>query len=175
MERKVNLTMPPTVVGPVDIGRLSRELGSINEVMMQLELRKSGTEVKLPKTSSTMDLMLAHNQLNLLRESDRKVLGKYLDIVKEHAPVVHMSFSADPTSVFLDKLMTWLRTEINPHLLLTVGLQPNIGAGCVVRTTNKYFDFSLKEAFNNKRNLLIDKIVTDTFNNATTPNSPSGA
>ena len=50
--------------------------------------------------------------------------------------------------------MTWLRREIHPLVLMTVGLQPNIGAGCIVRTTNKYFDFSLRQDFANKRDLL---------------------
>ena len=64
-----------------------------------------------------------------------------------------MSFSADPSVTFLTKLMTWLRQEIHPQVLLTVGLQPTIGAGCILRTTNRYFDFSLRQDFANKRTM----------------------
>jgi F0F1-type ATP synthase delta subunit len=69
-----------------------------------------------------------------------------------------MSFSADPSPQFTQKLAAWLRQEIHPFVLLQVGLQPNIGAGCVVRTTNKYFDFSLRERFKSKRPLLMEKL-----------------
>jgi hypothetical protein len=72
---------------------------------------------------------------------------------------MHISFSADPSPVFTDKLMTWLRREIHPFVLLTVGLQPNIGAGCIVRTTNKQFDLSLRQDFKAKRDLLLEQLT----------------
>jgi hypothetical protein len=46
--------------------------------------------------------------------------------------------------------------------LITIGLQPNIGAGCVVRTTNKYFDLSIKQDFLSKRNLLLEALKAKT-------------
>jgi F0F1-type ATP synthase delta subunit len=70
-----------------------------------------------------------------------------------------MSFSADPSASFIERLMAWLRQEINPYVLVSVGLQPNIGAGCVVRSTNRQFDFSLRQDFLNKRDLLMNKII----------------
>jgi hypothetical protein len=56
------------------------------------------------------------------------------------------------------KLTAWLRTNIHPTLLITVGLQPGIGAGCVVRTANKYFDLSLGKSFVKKRELLMQRL-----------------
>jgi len=38
-------------------------------------------------------------------------------------------------------------------------LQPTIAAGCIVRTTNKYFDFSLRQDFTDKRELLLKQIA----------------
>jgi hypothetical protein len=90
----------------------------------------------------------------MLHAEDRQRLQQFLVDIKERSPVIHVSFSADPSPLFAEKLVTWLRREIHPLLLLNIGLQPNIGAGCILRTTNKYFDFSLKQDFANKRNLL---------------------
>jgi hypothetical protein len=42
--------------------------------------------------------------------------------------------------------------------LVRVGLQPNIGAGCVVRTTNKSFDFSLRRFFDSKHEFFMKKL-----------------
>jgi F0F1-type ATP synthase delta subunit len=39
-------------------------------------------------------------------------------------------------------------------VLVQIGLQPNLGAGCVVRTTNKYFDMSLRTKFFDSRDKL---------------------
>ncbi len=156
------LSLPLIVAGPVDLGRLIRELDAVDNSLNQSELRQD-SDIKLPKTSRMMDQAISLNKINMLLPSDRKRLGQFLAQVRDAAPVLHISFSTDPSPLFVEKLMTWLRREIDPLLLLTVGLQPNIGAGCVVRTTNKYFDMSLRKRFTAKRELLmaeLTKVVT---------------
>ncbi len=146
--------LPILVASPVDVGRLVREIESMNEMFMQLSLRKPGAEVKMPKTSRLMDQTILLNELNLLLSEDRLLLQQFLRAVKERAPVIHASFNADPPVAFMEKLVSWLRQEVNPLVLVTIGLQPNMGAGCVLRTTNRQFDFSLRENFAKKRELL---------------------
>lgn len=156
-DSKLELTV--AVTGPIELGRLIREVAEIEESLLQLGLREGGEKVKLPQTTRLMDQLVEHNKLNLLHEDDRKRLREFLDQVRVSAPVLHMSFSADPSINFLEELMTWLRREIHPEVLLTVGLQPNLGAGCILRTTNKQFDFSLRQDFIKKRDLLFAGIV----------------
>lgn len=153
------LGLPALVASPADVGRLIHELKLIDEALLQLGLRDGGTAVKMPKTSQLMDLMIQLNKLNLLRAADRAALGQYLATVRQKAPVLHISFSVDPSPAFTEKLMIWLRREIYPHALLTIGLQPGIGAGCIVRSTNKYFDFSLRQDFVKKRELLLAELA----------------
>jgi F0F1-type ATP synthase delta subunit len=145
------MALPVLAATPTDIGRLQLELAAIDEA--QAGIRKGG-ELKMPHTSRLMDQLIEVNRLTLLHDQDRIALKEFLADIKEKAPVIHMSFSADPTPRFTQKLVTWLRKEIHPSLLLTIGLQPTIGAGCIVRTTNKQFDFSLREDFKKKRDLL---------------------
>lgn len=141
------LQLPIGVVSMVDVGRLLREVEAIDNFLNQAVIREPGMAVKLPKTSRLFDETAQVNKLNLLHEDDRQHLQEFLKEVRQHAPVLHISFSADPSPMFTQKLITWLRSEIHPLVLLQVGLQPNMGAGCVVRTTNKYFDFSLRSRF----------------------------
>jgi hypothetical protein len=150
--------LPMLVASPVDVGRLIRELEQIDNTLLQLGLRAGGAEVKMPKTSHLMDQTVQLNKLNLLQADDRGRLQQFLAAVKKQSPVLHMSFSADPSPAFIEKLMVWLRREIHPAVLLTIGLQPTIGAGCILRTTNKYFDFSLRQDFLKKRDLLLAKL-----------------
>jgi F0F1-type ATP synthase delta subunit len=147
------MALPVLAATPTDIGRLQLELAAIDEALLQAGIRKGG-ELKMPHTSRLMDQLIEVNRLTLLHDQDRIALKEFLADIKEKAPVIHMSFSADPTPRFTQKLVTWLRKEIHPSLLLTIGLQPTIGAGCIVRTTNKQFDFSLREDFKKKRDLL---------------------
>jgi|JI10StandDraft_1071094.scaffolds.fasta_scaffold05294_5 F0F1-type ATP synthase delta subunit len=151
------LHLPVSVVGPVDIGRLQREVESIDNFFQAGRL-KGDAEVKLPKTSHLLDQLAEANGINLSEEDHRQLIAKYLTAVKTKAPRLHMSFSADPSTQFIEKLMVWLRREISPHVLLTIGLQPSIGAGCVVRTTSKYFDLSLAKNLTKQSNVLIERL-----------------
>lgn len=153
------LSMPILVTTPADVGRLARELEVIDNALLQLGLRAAATEIKMPRTSRLMDQLVQINSLNLLLPADRALLQRYLVAIRSKAPVLHMSFSSDPAPAFIEKVMVWLRREIHPELLLTIGLQPTIGAGCVVRTNNKYFDFSLRQDFVKKRQLLLEALV----------------
>jgi F0F1-type ATP synthase delta subunit len=124
-----------------------------------LGLRTGGKEVKLPKTSRMMDQIVEINELNLLKPHDRTALKQFLKIVHDTSPVLNISFGVDPSVAFVEKLVTWLRKEIHPLVLMNVGLQPNMGGGCIVRTTNKQFDFSLRQYFAQKRDLLIKQLA----------------
>jgi hypothetical protein len=69
-----------------------------------------------------------------------------------------MSFATDPSSAFTAKIVTWLRASIAPNVLLEVGLQPTIAAGCIVRTTNKIFDLSLRQHFADAESVLLEAL-----------------
>ena len=154
--------LPLSVVGPVDLGRLIRELDNLDNALHSMKVRETGQtesqEIRMPKTSILLDQTAQLNKLNLLLDEDRKTLKDFLATVRKRAPRLHVSFSADPSPLFVEKLMAWLRAQIHPVVLMTIGLQPNIGAGCVVRTTNKYFDLSLSKDFDKHRDLLMSKL-----------------
>lgn len=155
---KAYLELPVGIVTPVDVLRLLREVRMLDESLRQAAIRQPGSSVQLPRTTRSLDDLLNANKLNILLKPDRTRLEEFLKSVKAHAPVLHMSFSTDPSPLFTQKLMTWLRKEIHPLVLLRIGLQTNIGAGCVVMTTNKSFDFSLRKHLQGQRELLTQQI-----------------
>ncbi len=156
---KPQFVLPVQVSTPLDVARLLQEVQGVNEALLQLQLRKTGGQLALPKISSPLDQIVQLNKLNMLQEADRKQLEKSLKTLKDTAPIVHVSFSADPSVSFMEKVIAWLRREIHPLIIVTVGLQPAIGAGCVIRTTNRQFNFSLRENFKSKRDLLRDQLA----------------
>lgn len=148
------LSLPISVATKVDVGRLMRELQQVDNFLREATIRTPGTPVKMPKTSRLLDEMVAINKINLLHEEDRNRLIDFMTSVRAKAPIMHISFSADPSPAFTQKLITRLRAEIHPLVLLQLGLQPNIGAGSVLRTTNMYFDFSLRKRLEQKGDIL---------------------
>lgn len=153
-----SIALPVGVISPTDIARLTREIESIDAFFREQEIRTGGTTNTMPRLSKLMDQLAIDNQLNLLESKDRSVILELLQKLHSNAPVMHISFSVDPPGAYVQKIVAWLRANIHQHVLVTVGLQPNIGAGCVVRTTNKLFDFSLREYFAQKRDFFIEKL-----------------
>ncbi|MFT4532320.1 MAG: hypothetical protein ACI9T8_000338 [Candidatus Saccharimonadales bacterium] len=152
------LVIPMSVVSPTDIARLQREIENIDEFFRQSEIRQGGTPNALPRYSRLLDEMVVGNSLNLLQAEHRTWLLAGVNRIKEASPVFHISFSVDPPGAYVQKIVAWLREHIDQGILVRVGLQPNIGAGCVVRTINKSFDFSLRKFFDSKHEFFMEKL-----------------
>jgi hypothetical protein len=148
--------LPILVASPVDLGRLMRELEALDSNLNQSAIRQE--QPSLPKMSEYLTQTVELNKLDLLQAPHRQLLLQFLVSIRDRAPRLHMSFSADPSPQFSEKLTSWLREQIHPLVLITFGLQPSIGAGCVLRTTNKYFDFSLGASLVKNRDLVMKSL-----------------
>lgn len=153
--------LPSVISTPSDVRRLRRELEELDEFMHQAGLRQGGKAVKLPVTSRLLDELASIEKSNLIHKTDRDRLIKYLSLLIEKAPVLHMSFASEPSAAFMAKLVTWLRQNIHPQVLVRIGLQPSVAAGCVLRTANKEYDFSLRQSLLNKKDILIAELRKD--------------
>jgi hypothetical protein len=137
---------------------MRRELETLDDFMHQAGLRTGGKATAMPNISRGLKDLCDDNKLNLLKKTDRDRLGKYLDLLISKAPVLHFSFASEPSGKFMSDLTLWLRKNIHPQIVVSIGLQPSITAGCVVRTANKQFDFSMREAFQRQGDLLAKTI-----------------
>ncbi|MFI5271065.1 MAG: hypothetical protein ACHQT9_03415 [Candidatus Saccharimonadales bacterium] len=158
-QKEQPMKLPTSVVTFADVAKLLRELESVESILLQLKVRGGGTETSLPHLTRRLESLLDVNKLNVLQADDRKRLMSFLNETKQNAPILHISFGSEPTNKFLENLMTWIRKELGPNILLTIGFQPAIGAGCMLRSTNKFFDMSLKQTFVDKRPLLLEQII----------------
>jgi hypothetical protein len=138
------LKLPPNVIGQVDIMRLSRELDALEDFFVNAKARETGTPMALPRLSRSLDSLANENGVNLLDEKKRQALARHLQIVYDKAPNFHISFAVEASPKALERILEWMRQNVHPQMLLQVGLQPTIAAGCVLRTTNKIFDMSLR-------------------------------
>jgi len=166
------LMLPTLMSSPAEVSRVRRELEALDGYLEAQRLREPGMPMdRLPKLSRMLSELAETNKLNLLHHTVRQQLEQYLDDVRAHAPVIHVSFASDPSSASLQKIITWLRQNIRPDVLVRVGLQPGIVAGCVVRTTNRYFDFSLRKHLEEQTPFLLDALTPPA--ETTTVNVPS--
>lgn len=150
--------LPLLVVGPADVRRLMLEMERLEEFLQRASLNLKDGEAKLPKTSRILDSMVELNEADLLKPDDREGIRAFLTSLTQHAPVVHISFAAEPSAAFIGKIVEWMRLNIAHYLLVQVGLQPSIAAGCVLRTTNKLFDMSLRQYLRSNRGILLESL-----------------
>ena len=170
---KQELKLPVLVFGVVEVRRLKRELEALDDYMQQTTIREPGRQPALPRLSRLMEGLATDNGRNLLVDSDRQELRQFLGNIEKTAPTVHVSFASDPSSAFIAKLVTWLRGNIHPQILLQIGLQPTIAAGCIVRTANKSFDLSLRQNLTEQRGKLIEAL--DAISATPSPNTSATA
>lgn len=138
------LKLTPAVISQSDVNRLMRELTGLDDFFVGARTRAAGSTVQLPRLSRLMDQLSRENDINLLEESNRHKLMSQLETVYKTAPSFHISFAVEPSPKSMERIVEWMRQNVHPQTLLSVGLQPAIAAGCVLRTTNKVFDMSLR-------------------------------
>lgn len=153
----MELKLPLSVVGPAEVSRLIREITSLEDYFIQAEASR-GQGVNPPRITRMLEELVNQNKANLLEHKVRDELKAALKNLLEKAPTVHLSFAADPPPKALERILIWLRENIHPALLVRVGLQPNIAAGCVLRTANKIFDMSLRARFAGQEGYLLKLI-----------------
>jgi len=159
----VALNLSLQVVTPADIARLQREVNKLDDYFVSAAARRAGDGKTLPQLTTSLTQLSEKNKMNLLDEADRKQLAKDLEEIMAKAPVLHISFAGEPSTEALEKILAWLRDNIDPLVLLRVGLQPAIAAGCVLRTPNKIFDMSVRASLVRSEPLL-NKLIAGAAN-----------
>ncbi len=154
----VGLKLPVGVVGPGDMRKLKRELETLEDTLQQMRLRTNAPVAKLPRSSRVLEEFAATNRLNLLLPDDRQRMAAYVAQTIKSAPVLHISFAAEASRKFTTEIVLWLRSNLQADILLDIGLEPNIAAGCIVRTPSKQYDFSLRARFADHADLLAEKL-----------------
>lgn len=158
MELKdLNFSLPGSIITARNITEVIEELDDLDDFFLQVKLGKISKSQDLPRISVSLNELAQKNNLKLSEQNDRDKIKLILQTLRSKAVIVHISFAGEPSANFLLKLISWMRTNLNPYIILQIGLQPNIGAGFTLRTKNKFFDFSLKKRLEGESQILISQ------------------
>ena len=153
------IRLPTGVVSTGDARRLRRDLAALEDTLQAIRLRTNAPVAKLPRLSRSLEEFASTNRLNFLLPDDRHHAAVFVDYVLKKAPVMSISFASEATRKFTTELVLWLRANFDSEMLLEIGLEPNIAAGSVVRTTNRVFDFSLIKHLEAQQPLLMKQLL----------------
>lgn len=150
---------PPSLVSRADISRLARELENLeNEVEAQRVRGAEKAGYHLPAFSTPFAEFLDQNKLDVTDAQTRMHLTRDLRALKDKTPIIHLTFATDANPVILQQLTEWIREQIHPQALLSIGLQPGLVGGVYVRTPNKVHDFSFKAMLEEKHSVMLKEL-----------------
>jgi len=154
-----NFVLPASLVTHLDVAHLVEEVERVDAEMISTAIRGGeGAKPVVPVLSEPLTDFLAQNQFTLEDGKMRETLIKELRLLKDNVPVLHMTFAvtADPES--LQQLALYVRESIDPHAVISVGLQPSLVAGVYLRTPNHVHDLSLRAMLKNSRGKLVEEL-----------------
>ena len=154
----MELKLPISIATRVDLGRLVREISSLHNLLDQAKIRHSNETNKLPALSRQFNELVQLNNLDLSAGETRQLLINNLTKLQSSGLQLHISFASEPSAEVLERIVDWFRKNVDPLMMLQIGLQPNLAAGCMVRTPNKVFDLSLRSYLEAQEPFLMETI-----------------
>ena len=143
-------TLPVSLVSKADLMHLIQEIGSLDDQCSQQEAQQraqgSRTQVNVP-ISGRLRQITDDLDLNIATRSGRLNAKETIAGYLKEAPLFHISFASEPPVEQLQRVVEWLRQNIHGLAVVRTVIQPAIIAGCIVRSPNKVFDFTVREAF----------------------------
>ena len=157
---KDTLTLPSSVVTVRDLARLVTEAEEIDNELTTTTVRAHVSKgvVDQPIMTAAFEDFLSENELDFAESKARTRLVKALRKLKDHAPVIHMTFAVPMDNASLQQIAAWVRQSVHPQAVIEIGVQPSLVAGVYVRTTNKIIDLSARAALRGKRDILLNEL-----------------
>jgi len=150
--------IPIGMIGRPQINRALLELDKVDDFLLAASAHQKPKADQSFEITPMLDELAKDNGYELTKAADCQTLKGELQKLLKTSPQIQISFAAEPSLKALEPILVWFRTHIHPTLLLQVGLQPNIVAGCVVRTPNKVFDLSLRDHMQAQQSHLMELI-----------------
>lgn len=156
---QASFVLPPSTVTTADLSRLIRELERVDSDLSAARIRaQDNGQVAVPALSSQLQDFLVQNKLQISTSQQFSELIRLLRLLKDKAPVIHLTFAVSADTESLQRMVAWVRNEVHPQALVSVGLQPSLVAGVYVRTPNHVHDFSLKGMLKKHHDVLVKEL-----------------
>lgn len=152
------MKLPTALVSSTDVSRVIRELEQVDNEFEQQRVHAPGAALVVPSLSQSLASLSRDNNVNLADDAARSALRKWMVTIKNSAPVLHVTFASDAEPEIVAQIVGWIREKLHPLALVTTGVQPNLVGGCVVRTPDHIYDFSLRERFHSHRSSFVEAL-----------------
>jgi len=143
------LKLPLDLYSPDQLGIIILETGNHANVLRDagVRARTSGNaDTAEPlHASALLTGVLQGNGLSANDHASLEALSKGLKLIRDKAPVAHLTLAALPNRSLKRQLTEWFRKEVSPYMLLTFAVRTDIGGGAVLRVGSRVYDFSFRQ------------------------------
>lgn len=138
--------LPLDLYSPDQLGIVMLELRDHINAMRDKAVREkqSGQPEEAPHVSALLLGVMHGAGIDKEDQAAQEELQRSLQMIREKAPVAHITLAALPNRTLKRQLTEWFRTQINPYCLLTFSTRTDIGGGIVLRAGSKVYDFSFR-------------------------------
>lgn len=155
------LGLPSNVVTKIDLSRMVSEAERVDNDMTSSSVRADAgaQSADVPAMSPQLSDFLVLNELSMSQNGqERTELIKQLRLLKDKAPIFHMTFAVPADGESLQHLAFWTRSEVHPQTIIEVGLQPALVAGVYLRTPNHVHDLSVRGLLAARHDVLVQEL-----------------
>lgn len=150
--------LPQELATVPDLFMAYRELRAAVEAADQVNLTTGRPLLTQVDMSASLAEFFRVNELDIGDGRHRAVALAALEDLRNSATTISVSFASQPSLGAVRVISKWFRDNVSPTAVLQVGVSPSIVAGCIVRTQNRVFNFTLNKQFEDAKPALAEKI-----------------
>ncbi len=118
----------------------------ISALLTELEKLKPEVFALPQKWPSHLQEFAQINALGNLTVASQSKLISFVKEVLASSPQLSLIVASMPNNEDLSELTGWFRSYIHPHATLHIAQNSDLLAGCILRTKDKVYDFSLRSS-----------------------------
>ena len=172
MDKQKQLKLPNRIVTRRDVIETAREFEQLRDSLTAKQV--PGSTVVVQDPTERARAVLDENGVKELTVEVADSLQKNLQNLADHAPMLRFVFAGEPEVDFLQKLISWVRTEVHPAGLVLYTIQPQIAGGYILTTDQRRYDHSWRAVLE-ANPVALGKLLRETDEPAATTPLPEQA
>lgn len=157
-----SIELPASIVGLRDLRTCVKVLERLTSQLVNESIQiKAGIEDKTASPAALPEMLqelVTLSGMGVNSERQSEALKKQLLELVQHAPRIQLQFASEPDATMKRRLVAWLRSNIHRNLLIDIHVNPGVGGGFIVETTQRRYDFSWRTYLEHQSEHLTQKI-----------------
>lgn len=137
--RDQELVLTKRFISRKDVLKAAREIEQLRDRLIADRVRGKKSDIE---PSEGISALMEANKVETVTPETLDELKKKIEFKVDRLPMLRFIFSDEPDSEFMARLVTWLRVEVHPAVLVMYSVQQQIAGGYILTTDHRRYDHS---------------------------------